>query len=231
MIFKNKIIFTIFATSLLGILGACAAPEENDPLSLGGADSEIGITEEPMDHSMMDHDPMNHDHMGHAMDLGEADEQYDLRFIDAMIPHHQGALIMSQEALEKSSREELQTLATEIIQAQQVEILQMQQWRAEWYPEAPATPTAWNPVTNQTTAMTPEQMAAMRMDMDLGMGDEQFELRFIDAMIPHHEAAVMMAQDALEKSDNPEIQALAQNIIDSQQTEIEQLQQWRGEWY
>jgi len=165
------------------------------------------------------------------MDLGEADEEYNLRFIDAMIPHHQGALTMAQEALEKSSRPEIQNLATDIAQAQQIEILEMQQWRSDWYPDAPETPTAWGPQTNQTIPMTPEQMMAVTMDMDLGAEDEQFDLRFIDAMIPHHEAAVIMAQDALEKSDNPEIQAVAQNIINSQQAEIEELQKWRSQWY
>jgi len=228
---KNKIILTIFITSLTGILGACASQEENDPLGLGGVDSEIGITEKSMDHSMMDHGSMDHSQMNHTMDLGEADEEYNLRFIDAMIPHHQGALTMAQEALEKSSRPEIQNLATEIAQAQQIEILEMQQWRSDWYPDAPETPTAWDPQTNQTIRMTPEQMMAVTMDMDLGAEDEQFDLRFIDAMIPHHEAAVIMAQDALEKSDNPEIQAVAQNIINSQQAEIEELQKWRSQWY
>ncbi|AFZ48043.1 protein of unknown function DUF305 [Cyanobacterium stanieri PCC 7202] len=232
----KKITSIIMATTLMGVLGACATPEEEDTLGLGGAESEINITEEPMDHSMMEHDhgmdhgAMNHD-MHHAMELGEADEQYELRFIDAMIPHHQGALIMAQDAIENSSREEINALATQIVEAQQIEILEMQQWREQWYPEAPETPTAWDPQTNQTVPMTPEQISAMRMDMDLGVGDEEFDLRFINAMIPHHQAAIIMAEDALEKSDNPEIQALAQNVIMTQQAEIDQLEQWRNEWY
>lgn len=40
-----------------------------------------------------------------------------------------------------------------------------------------------------------------------------------------------MAQQALEKSDRAEIKELAQNIIDSQQKEIDQMQQWRKDWY
>ncbi len=31
-----------------------------------------------------------------TMDLGPADANYDLRFIDAMTPHHQGAVEMAQ---------------------------------------------------------------------------------------------------------------------------------------
>jgi uncharacterized protein (DUF305 family) len=55
--------------------------------------------------------------------------------------------------------------------------------------------------------------------------------RFIDAMIPHHQSAIEMAQVALEESDNSEIRELAENIISAQQEEIEQMSQWREEWY
>jgi uncharacterized protein (DUF305 family) len=33
-------------------------------------------------------------------------------------------------------------------------------------------------------------------DMNLGKTDSEFDLRFINAMIPHHEGALMIAQDA-----------------------------------
>lgn len=64
------------------------------------------------------------DHDGMHMSLGPQDELFDLRFIDAMIPHHEGAVVMAQEALEKSDREEIQTLSQEIIAAQEQEIQQ-----------------------------------------------------------------------------------------------------------
>lgn len=54
-------------------------------------------------------------------------------YIDAMIPHHEGALAMAEEALAKSSRPEIQELAGTIIASQQVEIDQMTQWRQTWY--------------------------------------------------------------------------------------------------
>jgi uncharacterized protein (DUF305 family) len=50
-------------------------------------------------------------------------------------------------------------------------------------------------------------------------------------MIPHHEGAVTMAQDALKKSQRPEIKKLAQAIITSQDAEINQMKQWRKSWY
>ncbi len=74
-------------------------------------------------------------------------------------------------------------------------------------------------------------MKGMMMNMDLGAADDQFDLRFLNAMIPHHEGAVVMAQDTLNKSKRPEVKKLAQEIITSQQTEIKQMQQWKQTWY
>jgi uncharacterized protein (DUF305 family) len=50
-------------------------------------------------------------------------------------------------------------------------------------------------------------------------------------MIPHHEGAVVMAKDALNKSKRPEIKKLAQEILASQNAEIKQMQQWKQAWY
>lgn len=75
---------------------------------------------------------MNHDMMM-MQDLGPADERYDLRFIDAMIPHHEGALIMARDALTKAKRPEIKEMSKAIIHSQQKEIDTMKQWRKNWY--------------------------------------------------------------------------------------------------
>jgi uncharacterized protein (DUF305 family) len=170
-------------------------------------------------------------HGGHAMDLGPADATYDLRFIDGMIPHHEGALAMAEAALEHSQRPEIRQLAEQIIAAQQVEIAQMQDWRAQWYPDAPAEPMMYHAEMKHDMAMSEDMIAAMRMDVDLGAADEEFDLRFINAMIPHHEGAVAMAEDLKAKSTRPELLSLADEIIASQQAEIDQMGTWRQEWY
>ncbi|AUT00212.1 DUF305 domain-containing protein [Nostoc sp. CENA543] len=181
----------------------------------------------------MNHHDMNHSGSNHnmAMDLGPADANYDLRFIDAMIPHHQGALNMANVAKQKSTRPEIKQLADEIIKAQTQEINQMKQWRKTWYPKADNQPMAYDAKMGHMMPMSSEQMQSMMMDVNLGEADAEFDLRFINAMIPHHEAAVVMAKDALQKSQRPEIKNLAQAIIKGQNTEINQMQQWRKTWY
>lgn len=166
-----------------------------------------------------------------SMDLGPADAEYDLRYIDAMVLHHQGAIDMAQEAKAKSKRAEIQQLADAIIAAQNQEIQQLQEWRKAWYPDAAATPVAYSAEMGHTMAMTPEQAAAMTMSSDLGGAGEEVDLAFIDGMIPHHEGALVMAEDALQKSSRPEIKALSEEIIEAQRQEIEQMQAWRQDWY
>lgn len=171
-----------------------------------------------MDHSM-------------SMDLGPADANYDLRFIDGMSVHHQGAVNMAQDVLKQSKRPEMKKLATNIIAAQKREINQMKEWRKTWYPKADNTPMAYHAQMGHMMAMTPEQMQSMMMTMDLGAADDQFDLRFLNAMIPHHEGALVMAEDALKKSKRPEMKKLSEEILTSQKKEILQMKEWRKTWY
>ena len=65
----------------------------------------------------------------------------------------------------------------------------------------------------------------------LGSHDEEFELRFIDMMIPHHEGAILTAKQVVEHSSRAELKAMAEKSIKEQQKEIEELKQMRKEWY
>ena len=59
-------------------------------------------------------------------------DAFDLAFIEMMIPHHEGAVLMAKEALQKSQKEEIKTLANAIIKAQEAEIKKMKDWQAAW---------------------------------------------------------------------------------------------------
>ncbi len=184
-----------------------------------------------MNHGGMNHDGMKKGSMmNHSMDVGPADANYDLRFLDSMIPHHQGALVMAEEVLQKSKRPELIKLAKGILADQKQEIAQMKLWRKQWYPKASATPIMWHSAMNHEMAMTPQHKQSMMMSMSLGKADAGFDVRFLDAMIPHHQGAVTMGQDLLKKSKRPEMKKLAQSIIKSQQAEIAQMTQWQKQW-
>ena len=212
-------------------LSACSNTSQSAaPTSSGATNtSDKGMDHGSMNPAGMPKDGMMNHSMG--MSLGPADAEFDLRFIDAMTPHHQGGVEMAKEAQQKSKRPEIQKLAAEIITAQDKEINQMKQWRQAWYPKASAEPIAYNAQMGHSMPMSLDQKKGMMMNMDLGAADGQFDLRFINAMTPHHEGAVTMANDALKNSKRPEVQKLAKDIISSQEVEIAQMKQWRKAWY
>ena len=144
------------------------------------------------------------------------DVPYDALFIDSMIEHHQGAVDMAEQALMQAEHPELRVLAEAILADQKTEIAQMQSWRQTWYPDLSPT-------------------EGMHMDMGPMEAAEDttkpYDLRFIEAMIPHHEGAIEMAKDALKNATRAEIRELAQAIITAQETEIAQMKQWFSAWY
>ena len=52
---------------------------------------------------------------------------------------------------------------------------------------------------------------------------------FMTMMIPHHQAAIDMANVELREGKDPRVIALARNIIKAQEAEIRQMQSWLGE--
>jgi uncharacterized protein (DUF305 family) len=146
----------------------------------------------------------------------------DERFIDAMVPHHQGAVEMAQVALENAEHEEITQLSQNIISTQQAEIEELKSIKQEEFG------------TSQVPKeMSPQQMQGMGVMADPQelANKEPFDRAFIDAMIPHHQSAIGMARVAAEKSENPQIKHLAGHIISAQQAEIEQMKRWQKEWY
>ncbi|NMR31867.1 DUF305 domain-containing protein [Arthrobacter sp. SF27] len=64
-----------------------------------------------------------------------------------------------------------------------------------------------------------------------GLEGEELEVTFMAAIIPHHRAAIEMAQLELERGEDPDIRTHAENIIASQQHQIDQFTRWLDEWY
>lgn len=230
---KNRLYLTLGSTVSALIIGlsACANSGQQATAPAGSTAQNPAIPTPMMNQGSGAMSPgMDHSSMMN-MNLGPKDENFDLRFIDGMIPHHQGAVKMAQEALTKSQRPEIKQLAQQIIDAQEKEIAELQSWRKSWYPNQSETPVMYDAQMGHMMPMSQEMRDSMMMNVALGAADDQFDLRFINAMIPHHQGAVEMANQALQNSDRPEIKTLAQNIISSQQQEISQMEQWRKAWY
>lgn len=149
--------------------------------------------------------------MDHATMPADTTQPYDALFIDSMIIHHEGAITMAKQALNETETPAIRELATAIIAAQEAEIAQMKAWRTAWFPDLPAT-------SGLSIDMGPMSVA--------DDASKPFDQRFAEAMIPHHEGAIMMAKDALQKSQRQEIKALSQAIITTQEAEVTLMRTW-----
>jgi uncharacterized protein (DUF305 family) len=59
-----------------------------------------------------------------------------------------------------------------------------------------------------------------------------FDQAFIDAMVPHHREAIEMAEAAQDRGlTQPDLEKIATDIVSSQQREINQMLEWREEWF
>ena len=158
--------------------------------------------------------------------MGPAGATYDLRWLDAMVQHHTGALRMSEFVFD-IGQPGVGALAKTIWRDQAQEIKAMGQWRKAWYPEAPVYPVALRPGGDPNTMeglqrMTPAQIEAMRMMGSTPTRDTRV-VWFLEGMLQHHGGALQMAHDALAKSRNTTVRRLAREIIAAQRREIIEL--------
>lgn len=59
--------------------------------------------------------------------------EFDKMFLQMMIPHHSGAIVMAREALDTTARPEIRRLSHQIIDAQAEEIGTMRAWHRRWF--------------------------------------------------------------------------------------------------
>jgi uncharacterized protein (DUF305 family) len=196
-------------------------------------------------HNGMNHNGMNHNSMtnhngaanaNHNMaqmhsetmksDPNAASAPFDLQFIDTMTHHHEGAVRMAEMVLQKSNDEELKKFAQKIIDDQRQENAQMKGWRENWYAGKPMARNMEMPGMMDSMKM----MSGNQMKMMETMTGKDFDLHFLDMMIPHHEGAVKMAKDASQKAEHAEIKTLAGEIIKEQEAEIKKMRDWKAKW-
>ena len=175
------------------------------------------------------HDPQHHstqDHSPHGHSVGPAGATYDLRWLDAMVQHHTGALRMGEFVFDVG-QPGVGALAKRIWSDQAQEIRAMGQWRKAWYPQAPVHPVVLRPGGDPSSLadlqpMDADQRSAMQMVGSPPTPASRVTW-FLEGMIEHHGGALEMAHDALRNSTNPTIQRMARQIIVAQRREIREL--------
>ncbi len=145
------------------------------------------------------------------MDLGQADRTFDLRYINAMISHHKGAILLAEQLSKNTTRPEMKTLAQNILNDEPKAISELYTWKKVWYGD---TKNVRDPIV-----------------ANLGSVGDTSDLRFLNAMIAHHEVGIMMTKEARQKSSRVEILDNADAVESFLINGIEALKKLRNDWY
>lgn len=142
----------------------------------------------------------------------------DRAFVADMIPHHESAIEMAKIAQKRGESEFVKNLADDIIRTQSAEITTLRSEDEQ---------LASDGVEKGDLGMG--HMKSMDMDPSMLETADPFDEEFMSMMIDHHEDAIDMAKVELEKGGDPELKALAQDIIDAQTREIGEMREQLGE--
>lgn len=176
-----------------------------------------------------------------------------MRFAHMMIPHHEQAIEMSDIVLAKKDIDpRVVDLAKQIKAAQGPEIEKMQGWMKQWGMDMSDMPSMSDMpghggtgdmpghggmTGSPSTSMMPSgsmmpgmsgmdgMMSTAEMDaLKSAQGIEASKL-FLTGMIKHHQGALTMAQDEIKNGRFPDAIAMAKSILESQQKEIDTMNQ------
>lgn len=148
---------------------------------------------------------------------------FDRAFIDAMVPHHQAAIEMANEAKKTGLTEpELIKIANDIIATQQGEIDRMLEWRQQWFGSKKRAPES---AALEVLGLSAADAGMEHSATDLASADD-VDQAFAGMMIGHHTGAIRMAELAEEKADHDEAKQLAGDIITAQQREIDIMEKY-----
>jgi uncharacterized protein (DUF305 family) len=146
-------------------------------------------------------------------------------FLRDMSTHHAQAVEMAMIAHAGSDTQHIVTFSADIATTQQAQIGYMQAWLRDWHldPTGSAEPMAWMPNSEGSIVdglmpgmATSEQMAALRKATG-----KELDVQFLTLMRAHHLGGVHMAQEAVELSDDENVDWIAQSMVRAQQGEIQ----------
>lgn len=143
----------------------------------------------------------------------------DVMFAQMMIPHHEQAIEMADIALDPTvgAGATVKDLATRIKGAQDPEITTMKNLLTLW-----GKSTALDPNVDHSDMMD-GMLTIEDLDNLAALRGAEFDTTWIELMIEHHEGALAMAKDLLTTGVSAELIALAEDVISSQQKEIDEM--------
>lgn len=188
------------------------------------ADSHSGDKMQSMDMNGGKMQGMSSGDMMQQMDGAMSDlenlkgEEFEVAYVNQIIPHHKGALEMAQAVVDRAPNQEVRDAAARIIEDQQREIEELTTFLRDTYGREVKP--------DQRMAMDSSMMEQMA-SADPAMAEQMFLL----GMREHHETAIEMGEIALEKAQSEEILTQAENMVSSQRAEQEEFAGYLSEFH
>lgn len=158
------------------------------------------------------------DEMSKLMHEVQISDSISEMFILQMIPHHNGAIQMSENILEYTTDTQVEQLAKDIIEMQSKEINMMQ----EMLNDAKMTKNCERDVNLYQREFL-NILDTMVKKMNNISTTNNLNADFLSGMIPHHEAAINMSKNLLKYDITPKLKALAENIVTTQSAQLQQM--------
>lgn len=145
----------------------------------------------------------------------------DVEFAQGMIAHHEQAIEMAEIALDPNvgASPQVVDLATRIKGAQDPEVELMTGWLT-----AAGEPVAMDTSEGHDMSTMDGMMTADQMDAMAAMTGTEFDQMWLEMMIAHHQGAISQSETVKAEGSNPDVLALADQIITAQQAEITEMQ-------
>ena len=142
-------------------------------------------------------------------------------FARDMSAHHAQAVEMAQIVQENTDDPEVTNLASDIAITQQGQIGRMQGWLSVWGLPISGSNQRMAWMGSEMDGRMPGMASSEKLNELRNASGEEAERLFLRLMIPHHQAAIPMAEAVMERSDDPAVAEFAQAIIASQRAEIQ----------
>ncbi len=149
----------------------------------------------------------------------------DVGFARDMSEHHQQAVEMSALLYDRTDDEIMRILAYDILTTQQAQIGIMSGWLDAWGYRWSSVGPKMEWMGMSVEGLMPGMATREELNELAAATGVEAEARFLQLMIPHHRAGVVMAEAAAQQAKTEIARNLAQGMANAQQTEIEYMQQ------
>jgi uncharacterized protein (DUF305 family) len=144
----------------------------------------------------------------------EANATFDQAYMRRMAAHHAQGVEVAGIAAEKAADTHLRAVARLMVAVQKGEIAVFGRWWRSWT-GGPLPPPSPQDHAAMPGMLEPEQAAALRR-----ASGPAFDPLFVGLMTFHHDGAILMAQEAIERSGDLRLRLMAQAIRHEQRGEI-----------